>query len=110
MTDFTEQPNTPDQQAHDDTLEAFKAVIATGQGKRVLFWILGQAGIYRDPFGGGDEATNYTLGQQSIGRKVIGMLDQIDPRTYPRLLLDVADMEAMARAAAEREDDDELAP
>lgn len=108
-----EQPTARDQ-SHDDTLQAFKAVIATGAGKRVLFWILEQAGIYRDPFGGTDQATNYTLGQQSIGRKVMGMLDQIDPRAYPQLLIDVADervMEQAARAAAkQQEDDDEQAP
>lgn len=108
-----EQPNAPDQR-HDDTLQAFKAVLATGPGKRVLFWLLEQAGIYRDPFGGTDQATNYTLGQQSIGRKLMAMLDQIDPRAYPQLLIDVADEEAMARAAraaaAEKEDTDELAP
>ena len=42
------------------------------------------------------------------------MLDQIDPRAYPQLLIDVADervMEQAARAAAkQQEDDDELAP
>lgn len=107
-----EQPNAPDQK-HDDTLQAFKAVLATGPGKRVLFWMFEQAGIYRDPFGGGGDATNYTLGQQSIGRKLMVMLDQIDPRAYPQLLIDVADEEAMARAArtaGNKEDTDELAP
>lgn len=88
---------------------AFQAVMATAPGKRVLFWVLEQASIYRDAFSGQDGATNYVLGQQSVGRKLIGMMDDIDPRTYPKLLLDIADLKAMDRASAamERHEDDE---
>lgn len=93
----------------DDLHDAFNAVLATPAGKRVLFWVLEQAAIYRDAFSGQDGATNYTLGQQSVGRKVIGMMDAIDPRTYPKLLLDIADLKAIDRAVAvaDQEEDDE---
>ena len=89
---------------------AFRAVFATAEGKRVLFWVLQQAAIYRDAFSGEDAATNYILGQQAVGRKVIDMMEEIDPRLYPMLLLQVADMKAMelaAREAAEQQEDDE---
>lgn len=92
------------------TRDAFKAVLATADGKRVLFWVLEQAGVYRDAFSGDDAATNYVLGQQSVGRKLIGMMDELDPRTYPKLLLDIADLKAMELAAAkpdEPEDDED---
>jgi len=90
-------------------LDAFKAVLATPQGKRVLFWVLEQAAIYRDAFSGDDAATNYVLGQQSVGRKLIDLMDQIDPRTYPRLLLAIADLKAMQQAAEDmtKPEDDE---
>lgn len=92
-----------------DTLDAFKAVLDTPQGKRVLFWVLEQAAIYRDAYSGESAPTNYMLGQQAIGRRLIGVLDEIDPRAYPRLLLEVADLIAMERAATaqDEEDDDE---
>lgn len=93
----------------DELNEAFKAVLATSAGKRVLFWVLEQAAIYRDAYSGDDAATNYVLGSQAVGRKLIGQMDQIDQRAYPRLLLEVADMNEMKRAAAqskEVEDDD----
>ena len=95
--------------ARDDLHDAFNAVLATPAGKRVLFWVLEQAAIYRDAFSGQDGATNYTLGQQSVGRKVIGLMDDIDPRTYPKLLLDIADLKAIDRAVAvtDQEEDDE---
>ena len=92
------------------TCDAFKAVLSTAEGKRVLFWVLEQAGVYRDAFSGDDAATNYVLGQQAVGRKLIGMMDELDPRTYPKLLLDIADLKAMELAAAksdEPEDDED---
>lgn len=88
---------------------AFAAVLSTAEGKRVMFWVLEQAAIYRDAYSGEDGATNYLLGQQAVGRKLIGLMDDIDPRTYPKLLLDIADMRMMDRAAARAEatEDDE---
>lgn len=89
--------------------EALRALLAHDDGRRVVFWVLEQAGIYRDAYSGEDAATNYVLGSQAVGRRLIGLMDQIDARLYPRLLLDVADMREMERAAAaqQKEDDDE---
>jgi hypothetical protein len=86
---------------HDNLVRAFEAVIATVEGKRVLFWILEQSSIYADAFAGEYGAmTNYTLGQQSNGRKLIAKLDAINPRHYPNLLLDVAAIKEADRAEA----------
>lgn len=100
---------TGEERDQEELKQAFRAVLSHVEGKRALFWVLEQAAIYRDAFSGDDAATNYVLGQQSVGRKLIGMMDDIDPRTYPRLLLDVADMRAMEQAAADMDkpEDDE---
>ena len=82
-----------------DMDKAFQDVFTTDAGKRVLFWMLEQSAIYSDAFGGEDNITNYTLGRQSIGRVLIGRLDVIDPRLYPQLLLDIANLKAMDIAA-----------
>ena len=87
-----------DEREEKDLNDAVRAVISTEQGKRVLFWILEQAAIYRDAYAGENAATNYVLGSQAVGRRLIGRLDQIDARIYPRLLLDMADLREMDRA------------
>lgn len=110
MSDETAATIRKQQRDREELTRAFRDVLASASGKRVLFWILEQSAIYRDAYSGDDAATNYTLGQQSIGRKLINHMDQIDPRIYPTLLLAVADLQAMDRAATERaqkEDDDE---
>ncbi|MDK2769909.1 MAG: hypothetical protein KYX69_19600 [Sphingomonas sp.] len=92
--------------------QAFKDIIAMPSGQRVLFWMLEQCAIYEDAYAGENNATNYMLGRQSSGRRLIQKLDEIDPRTYPALLLAVADLKAMTIAASrsanqENDDDDE---
>lgn len=91
----------------EDLNDALRALLTTDQGKRVIFWILSEAAIYRDAYAGDDAATNYVLGSQAIGRRIIQRLDQIDARLYPRLLLDVADMVEMERAATRANEEDE---
>ncbi|TIW56685.1 MAG: hypothetical protein E5V54_11240 [Mesorhizobium sp.] len=87
----------------EELAKAFRGVLSSAEGKRVLFWVLEQCAIYADPYAGEHtNATNYSLGLQAAGRKVISKFDEIDPRIYPRLLLDVAELKAMDRAALER--------
>lgn len=112
MTMLNEQLSAEEQSERQEIERAFREVFALAAGKRVLFWMLEQTAIYRDAYTGEDNATNYTLGLQAGGRKLIAMLDHLDPRFYPRLLLDVADIKEMERAARERaakkeNDDDE---
>ena len=79
---------------------SFRAILSTSEGKRVLNWMLEQAAIYVDAYSGENAATNYVLGQQSVGRRLIGMLDELDPRAYPQLLLSIADLREIDREAA----------
>lgn len=103
MADDLTEHLTPAQQVERDELnKAFRDVLKTASGKRVLFWMLEQCAIYEDAFAGDSiNATNYRLGSQGSGRKLIAKLDEIDPRFYPKLLLDIADIKAMDRAAAD---------
>ncbi|QND54280.1 hypothetical protein HB779_17410 [Phyllobacterium sp. 628] len=100
MGDLEEQLSTLQQIEREELARAYREVFAMPSGKRVLFDILTDCAIYQDAFTGDDNATNYTLGLQAGGRRLIGKLDQIDPRFYPTLLLAVADLKAMDQAAA----------
>lgn len=100
MSDLQEQLSPEQEIARAELAKAFREVLATAAGKRVLFWILEQCAIYRDAFCGENNATNYTLGQQSSGRKIIAQLDETDPRLYPQLLVDIAVIKEFDRAAA----------
>lgn len=83
---------------------SFRELLQVEAGRRVLYWMLEQCAIYRDAYTGDDAATNYTLGMQASGRKLIGEIDAINPRFYPQLLIDIAEMRDRDRAAAEAMD------
>lgn len=98
----------------EDIDRALNEVFRSAAGKRVLFWILSECSIYHSPYAGENAAaTNFELGKQDVGRRIIARLDKIDPRFYPQLLLDIADLKAMDRVIAEtarrgKENDDEI--
>lgn len=100
MTDLSEQLSPEQEITRAEIAKAFRDTLATVAGKRVLYWILEECAIYRDAYCGENNATNYTLGQQASGRKIIAKLDEVDPRLYPSLLTDMAAIREMDRAAA----------
>lgn len=112
MSDLKEQLSVEQQSEADALANAYREVFNTQSGKLVLFDFLSRCSIYSSAYAGENTAgTNYALGQQSVGREVIGMLDSIDPRIYPQLLFDVADIKVMKKAVADRaaktEDEDD---
>lgn len=82
--------------------EAFKNVLSTPSGQRVMFYILEQCAMYQDAFSGDNNVTNYTLGLQAGARRIVGRMDAIDPRMYPKLLTDMAEVRLMDEAAEKR--------
>ncbi len=83
-----------------DLVDAFRLMMATGEGKRVVFWLLGRAGLYANAFDAGSEAAErYRLGRQSLGLEILQKLDLVDLRLYPRLLLERGEAKELERAA-----------
>lgn len=101
MSDSTEQLSVLQQVERDEINRAFRDVVATEAGKRVVFWMLEQCAIYQDAFSGDPHVTNYQLGRQASGRLLISKLDELDPRVYPRLLIDMAEIREVDRALAD---------
>jgi hypothetical protein len=111
MSDLKEQLSPQQISERDELTKAFREVIASAAGKRVLFWMLGECAIYADAYAGEHtNETNHRLGMQRVGKNLIDQLNAIDPRLYPQLLFDVAELKAMdlaANAAKPKEIEDE---
>lgn len=83
-----------------DLIEAFRLLMEKAEGKRVVFWLLGRAGLYANAFDAGSEAAErYRLGRQSLGLEILQKLDRVDARLYPRLLLERGEARELERAA-----------
>lgn len=79
--------------------EAFRLMLDTAEGKSVVFWLLGRTGLYANAFETNEAMERYRLGRQSIGLEILGKLDLIDARLYPRLLLERGEDKELERAA-----------
>lgn len=99
MTVIADNPS-PGEKYEREALEgAFREMLRSEPGKRVLFWLLEQGSIYSDPFTGEDASTNYRLGRQATARRLIQQMNDIDPTLYPKLLLDMAEIRKADMAA-----------
>lgn len=115
MNDADEKLSSIEAFERDEINRAYREVMALPAGKRVIHDILSKCDIYGAMFTGETNSTNFSLGKREVGKLVINELDAINPRFYPKLLLDVADMKDIARATVsvannQGNEDDDYAP
>lgn len=70
--------------------EAYKKVLATEEGKTLIWDLLSYAEIYGDAFTG-NSTTFYKLGLQRVGKRIIERINALDPKAYAKLLLEYND-------------------
>lgn len=70
--------------------EAYKKILATEEGKTVIWDLLSYAEIYGDAFTG-NSTTFYKLGLQRVGKRIIERINALDPKAYAKLLLEYND-------------------
>ena len=56
------------------------------EGKRFIYHILDLCGIHTSSFTGNSQ-TFYLEGRRSVGLEIISLMEAVDPRLYPKLLL-----------------------
>lgn len=98
---MTETLTQAEQAERDELAKAYAAVFNTADGKRVLFDVLEMCGMYGVAFTGDNNATNFRLGMQEAGKRIVGRLNEIDARFYPQLLLTIAELREINKAARE---------
>lgn len=87
---LTEQPSKDQGLQRDQIASDLEAVLRLPHGRRTLLWLLGLCGVSRTAYQGDEAATNFRLGEQNIGLRLIVKLEEIGPTEYPRLLLEAA--------------------
>jgi len=65
---------------------AFRTILGTRQGRKVLWFILDICNVYGDCFTG-NSRTFYLEGRKSIGLELIDAIEDARPGTYARMLL-----------------------
>lgn len=65
-----------------------KEVLSTYAGRKVLFEIIGLGGIYREHLGETVQAMSFRCGESAVAKKVIGMMNEVDPNAYPKMIIE----------------------
>lgn len=68
--------------------ESLKAVINTPEGRCVLETILNVCGIEVSAFFGEPSTRDYRLGRQAIGMQIAQAIRDLEPRAWPKFLID----------------------
>lgn len=69
-----------------------QAVLATPEGRRVLWWFLGACGLFETSFTG-DSRTFFNEGKREIGHLLVKAMAQADPEALPTMMLEDIDNE-----------------
>lgn len=64
--------------------EDFKWLMADPRGRRIVWWLLEQAGVYRSSFTGNSE-TFFREGERNIGLKIVFMIHSHCPELYAKM-------------------------
>ncbi|MDA8231577.1 MAG: hypothetical protein M0006_09585 [Magnetospirillum sp.] len=73
------------ERAESRRLAAFKAVMATPEGRRYVWWLLERCGVFRTSFTG-DSATFFNEGQRNVGLTLLGDIHAVCPEHYLTML------------------------
>lgn len=78
---------TTDEKEHEYLLHCVREVCKHSYGKEVLFYLLDGCGIYDNQFTGNSQ-TFFNEGRRSVGLELIALMEEANPRSYARLLLE----------------------
>lgn len=67
-----------------------ETVLQNRCGKEFVLRLLDECGVYRNAYSGEADATMFRLGEQNVGLKIIGMINDVDPSLYPKMMIEAA--------------------
>lgn len=86
MNRQAEQEAAEQQKEYEKLLGHVRSLMKTQDGKRVIWHILSQCGVYDTNYTGNND-TFFLQGRRDIGLNIIGLLSDVEPTLYPELQL-----------------------
>lgn len=75
-----------DRLKEEQLLSDFEVVLKTPQGKRFLWWLLGETHIFHSMFTGQSNGTIFRNGEHSVGLRVLKKALQVDEHIFAKML------------------------
>lgn len=68
-------------------------VLSDERGRRFVWWLLEEAGVYNSSFDGTTEGTVYNEGNRNMGLKVLARIHETSPEKYLQMIKEREDYE-----------------
>lgn len=85
---------------------AVRSVLASPRATEFVWWILEQCGVYSAPHVVNGE-TGIHIGRRIVGVSIINKISEIDPKAYPRMMLEALDRAEMRKRIENEKPSDE---
>lgn len=79
-----------EKRAAQEAVEDLEAVLGTAPGRRFVYRVLAECGVYRSSFSG-NSGSFFQEGKRAVGLWLIAELEGVDVTAYPRMLLERAE-------------------
>lgn len=66
----------------------FKWLMSDARGRRIVYRLLAQSGVFRNPFTGNDSETNFRSGMMSIGQAIWADVQEHCPEKYDIMIVE----------------------
>lgn len=90
--------------------EGLRLLLNTFEGRAFLWWILGEAGVFSNPFAQNALHMAFNCGNMNFGQRILNRLLQDQPGLYIKMMEENAARQAIyaAKLAKETDDDPDL--
>ncbi|RCL00933.1 MAG: hypothetical protein JSC189_001026 [Candidatus Tokpelaia sp. JSC189] len=88
----------------DRLVSDMKAVLDFAPGRRLLLWLVEVSGVLRSPWTGDVAATQFRLGEQNMGLRLIALMGRVGEEEYPKLLVQAAQENERMKARHKQEE------
>jgi hypothetical protein len=77
-------------------------VLMTAEGRRVLWRILSECGMFATPFSTDPHVTYHAIGRADVGRWLVTQIQDTDINAYPQMQREAAQLEREEQLSAEQ--------
>jgi hypothetical protein len=84
--DLVEKQRRADANAEAQRKSDLRAVLATDAGRRYVWYLLGQTGLYRTSFATHSNQMSFNEGQRNVGLKLQAEVIEVDPSAYLKMI------------------------
>ena len=75
-------------------------LMSTKQGRRAIWRLLSESGVFRNPYSGKREDTDFRCGEMNVGQRLLARVLRVAPHEYVQMTAEAASEEELNKNAS----------